>query len=120
MALTFLVVDDQSPESTTCCSSAPCWCRRSFFGRVIRRVADQPERAGPPARVDAREAVRAERDRIARELHDVIAHSLSAMVVQTAAAEDLVRTDPAAAGPGWTPSPRPGAPPSPRPDGCST
>jgi len=29
-----------------------------------------------------------------RELHDVIAHSLSAMVVQTAAAQDLVRTSP--------------------------
>ena len=40
------------------------------------------------------EAVRAERDRIAREMHDVIAHSISAMVVQTAAAQDLVRTDP--------------------------
>jgi len=43
------------------------------------------------------EAVRAERDRIARELHDVIAHSVSAMVVQTAAAQDLVRHDPARA-----------------------
>ena len=41
-----------------------------------------------------REAVRAERDRIARELHDVVAHSVSAMVVQTAAAQDLVRADP--------------------------
>jgi signal transduction histidine kinase len=38
--------------------------------------------------------VRQERDRIAREMHDVIAHSISAMVVQTAAAQDLVRSDP--------------------------
>ena len=44
-----------------------------------------------------REAVRDERDRIARELHDVIAHSVSAMVVQVAAVQDLVRTDPARA-----------------------
>jgi signal transduction histidine kinase len=42
-------------------------------------------------------AIRSERDRIARELHDVIAHSLSAMVVRTAAAQDLVHTDPAKA-----------------------
>jgi hypothetical protein len=41
-----------------------------------------------------REAIRAERDRIAPELHDVIAHLVSAMVVQTAAAQDLVQTDP--------------------------
>ena len=41
-----------------------------------------------------REAVAAERARIARELHDILAHSLSAMVVQASAAEDLVRRDP--------------------------
>jgi signal transduction histidine kinase len=35
---------------------------------------------------------------IAPELHDVIAHLVSAMVVQTAAARDLVQTDPERAG----------------------
>jgi|SRR5882757_6749616 signal transduction histidine kinase len=43
------------------------------------------------------QAVREERGRIARDMHDVIAHSVSAMVVQTAAAQDLVRSDPARA-----------------------
>ena len=38
--------------------------------------------------------MRNERDRIARDMHDVIAHSISAMVVQTAAAQDLVHQDP--------------------------
>jgi signal transduction histidine kinase len=52
-----------------------------------RRLEDEQGRA-------AQAAVRAERARIARELHDVIAHSLSVMVVQAGAAEDLLRSDP--------------------------
>ena len=64
------------------------------FGRVVQRLAAQKELLEEREELVTREAVRAERDRIARELHDVIAHSVSAMVVQTAAAQDLVRTDP--------------------------
>jgi signal transduction histidine kinase len=67
------------------------------FGRLVRRLAAQKELIEEREELVKREAVRAERDRIARELHDVIAHSVSAMVVQTAAAQDLVRTDPARA-----------------------
>ena len=64
------------------------------FGRVTRRLAEQRDLLSENQDLVRREAVRAERDRIARELHDVIAHSVSAMVVQTAAAQDLVRADP--------------------------
>jgi signal transduction histidine kinase len=64
------------------------------FGRVTRRMADQAEEHAAAQELVRAQAVRDERDRIARELHDVIAHSVSAMVVQTAAAQDLVRTDP--------------------------
>ena len=71
------------------------------LGRLTRRLAVQNDQlAEQSARLAAyqetvrAEAVAAERARIARELHDVIAHSVSAMVVQTSAAEDLVRTDP--------------------------
>ena len=64
------------------------------FGRIVRRLADQKRQLEDQQELVRHEAVRAERDRIARELHDVIAHSVSAMVVQTAAAQDLVRHDP--------------------------
>jgi signal transduction histidine kinase len=65
-----------------------------IFGRISRKLALQSEQLALQHALIRDEAVRAERDRIARELHDVIAHSLSAMVVQTAAAQDLVRTSP--------------------------
>ena len=64
------------------------------FGRISRRLAEQSELLAQQSDLLRDQAVRAERDRIARELHDVIAHSVSAMVVQTAAAQDLVRSSP--------------------------
>ncbi len=67
------------------------------FGRISRRLAEQSALLARQSEQLRDQAVRDERDRIARELHDVVAHSVSAMVVQTAAAQDLVRTDPAKA-----------------------
>lgn len=46
---------------------------------------------------EASKRVEEERVRIARELHDITAHSLSAVSIQAAAAERLIDTDPAAA-----------------------
>lgn len=46
---------------------------------------------------EASRRVEAERVRIARELHDITAHSLSAVTIQAAAAEKLVDSDPVAA-----------------------
>jgi signal transduction histidine kinase len=44
-----------------------------------------------------RRAIEAERRRIARELHDIVAHSISLIVVQAGGAEQVVRSDPAQA-----------------------
>jgi signal transduction histidine kinase len=46
---------------------------------------------------NAREAARDERNRIAREMHDVVAHSLSVMVSQAEGGRMLARKDPAVA-----------------------
>ena len=59
-----------------------------------RRLAEQAEELRQLQETVRQEAAAAERGRIARELHDVIAHSVSAMVVQASAASALVRTDP--------------------------
>jgi len=57
--------------------------------RAAEAIREQHERA------DA--AITAERSRMARELHDIAAHHLSGMVVQSAAIERLIDKDPDAA-----------------------
>jgi len=65
-----------------------------LLGRVVRRLSEQAAQLRAQQDIVRRDAIRTERDRIARDLHDVIAHSVSAMVVQTAAAQDLLQSDP--------------------------
>jgi signal transduction histidine kinase len=59
---------------------------RELEGRATRLEREREERA--------RLAVAEERARIARELHDVVAHAVSTMVIQTGGARQLVRSDP--------------------------
>jgi signal transduction histidine kinase len=65
-----------------------------LFGRIAfnrrRRIQRDLERA-------ARDAVSEERARIARELHDVVAHAMGVMVVQAGAARVVIERDPASA-----------------------
>jgi signal transduction histidine kinase len=74
-----------------------CWA----MGRVIRtRVVQARELREKAQRLEherearTREAVAEERARIARELHDIVAHSVSVMVVQSGGARRLIPSDP--------------------------
>jgi len=70
------------------------------FGRWVRSRRYQTEQLLERAALlerereeKARAAVAEERARIARELHDVVAHSVSVMVVQAQAAQRLTETE---------------------------
>ncbi|MBU3062092.1 sensor histidine kinase [Nocardia sp. NEAU-G5] len=79
---------------------ALCWTLAEFLGarhaydaEVAARLAvadDDRERA-------AHEAVSVERTRVARELHDIVAHAVSVIVVHADGARYALRTDPDAA-----------------------
>jgi signal transduction histidine kinase len=66
-------------------------------GWVVRQRAAQARRAVAESGELARSAVSEERTRIARELHDVVAHSVSIIAMQAGAAEELIEIDPARA-----------------------
>ena len=70
---------------------AYAWTRRLYVA-ALRERADRAEREREES---AEAAVASERARIARELHDIVAHSVSVMVVQAEAADEMLnRHDP--------------------------
>ncbi len=76
--------------ATACWLVGLGWYRRSAYAAALRERAERAERERETA---ARVAVAEERARIARELHDVVAHSVSVMVLQTGAVRRLLRDD---------------------------
>ena len=79
----------------------PAWVLTLFGGAGVwlagNAVRDLQERAGRLERereLSAQVAVATERARIARELHDVVAHSVSVMVVQAGAARTMIERRP--------------------------
>ena len=67
--------------------------RRAYFASLVERAQRlEREREGRAAR-----AVLGERARIARELHDAVAHHVSAIAVTAGAAEEVAEEDPARA-----------------------
>jgi signal transduction histidine kinase len=67
--------------------------RRQYLAELEEKAARTEEQQ----RAEAERAVAEERTRIARELHDVMAHSMSVMVVQAGAARRVLDRDPAQA-----------------------
>ena len=68
-----------------------------YIGRRIRVRGERFAHLGREQAAEAGRAVATERTRIARELHDVVAHRVSLMTVQAGAAKTVAADDPKAA-----------------------
>src|SRR5687768_3555271 len=71
------------------------WMRRRR--REVQELHEQTSKLELAREEDARVAVSAERARIARELHDLVAHSMGVIVIQSQAAQRVMHHDPLAA-----------------------
>jgi signal transduction histidine kinase len=68
-----------------------------YIGRRLRIRAERAAQLERQQAAEARRAIAEERTRIARELHDVVAHRVSLMTVQAGAAKTVAAADPESA-----------------------
>lgn len=71
--------------------------RLRFRGEYLRLLEERTEHLERERSAEADRAVAAERTRIAREMHDIVAHQVSLMTVQAGAARTVSESDPKAA-----------------------
>jgi len=91
-----------------------------FVGGAVIRIRRERERLLVSERDEkARTAVAEERARIARELHDVVAHGVSVIVLQARGGRRVLDEDPAEAREAFDSARPPASRPSPRCGGCS-
>ncbi|MFK8030490.1 MAG: sensor histidine kinase [Gammaproteobacteria bacterium] len=72
--------------------------RLRFRGEYLRLLEERATHLERERSVESERAVVAERTRIAREMHDIVAHQVSLMTVQAGAAKTVSQSDPKAAG----------------------
>jgi signal transduction histidine kinase len=78
--------------------SGVAWCAAAFgAGLVLRRQRELADQARRYRDEHAAAVVAAERARIARDLHDVVAHSISVIVLQARGGRRMLTVDPAEA-----------------------
>ena len=92
-AVTLLAHDLRNPWSKELSDHlfAPAFCAAGF---VLGRIVHARGRRAQQAEASAAEAIAVERARLARELHDVVAHSVSVMVMQAKGGSAVLDSDP--------------------------
>ncbi len=94
------LIDGESPVPALLLTGAGWGAGRALRERedVARRLAERASELEEEREAHASLAVRYERARIASELHDIVAHAISVMVVQAGAGQRLAAQDPELAG----------------------